>query len=103
MVAILFRPFGFIAQQIICPSNISILSVPDYSRNTSCALDMISMFHHYHWVDTTAGGHFFPEAMIRQVFSVSALACFNRYIYYCNLQFLNNVMINKTKVLLPHA
>ena len=81
----------------------SILSVPDYSRNTSCALDMISMFHHYHWVNTTAGGHFFPEAMIRQVVSASALACFNRYIYYCNLQFLNNVMINKTKVFLPHA
>jgi len=64
---------------------------------------MIFMFHHYHWVDNTAGGHFFPEAMIRQVVNASALACFNIYIYYCNLQFLNNVMINKTKVLLPHA
>jgi hypothetical protein len=26
-----------------------------------------------------------------------------RYIYYWNLQFLNNVIINKTKVLLPQA
>ena len=50
-----------------------------------------------------AGGHYFPEAMIRQVVSASALTCFNRYIYYYNLQFLNNVMINKTKVLLHHA
>jgi hypothetical protein len=28
---------------------------------------------------------------------------FIRYIYYWNLQFLNNVIINKTKVLLPQA
>jgi len=30
------------------------LSVPDegYSRNASCALNLISMFYYYHWVDT---------------------------------------------------
>jgi hypothetical protein len=33
----------------------------------------------------------------------SALTWFIIYIYYWNLQFLNNVSINKTKVLLPQA
>ena len=33
----------------------------------------------------------------------SALTWFIRYIYYWNLQFLNNVFINKAKVLLPKA
>jgi hypothetical protein len=35
--------------------------------------------------------------------SASALTWFVRYIYYGNLQFLNNVIINKTEVLLPQA
>ena len=37
----------------------------------------------------------------RSVVSTSALPWFIWYIYYWNLQFLNNVIINKTKVLLP--
>ena len=36
-------------------------------------------------------------------YHVSALTWFIRYIYYWNLQFLNNVIINETKVLLPQA
>jgi hypothetical protein len=44
-----------------------------------------------------------PEGIIRPVVSDSELTWFNRYIYYCNLQFLNNVINNKTKVLLPQA
>ena len=61
------------------------------------------MFYYYHWVDTSASGPLFPEGIIRPVVSVSALTWVIRYIYYWNLQFLNNVIINKTKILLPQA
>jgi hypothetical protein len=61
------------------------------------------MFYYYHWVDTSASGLLFPEGIIRPVVSVSALTWVIRYIYYWNLQFLNNVIINKTKILLPQA
>jgi hypothetical protein len=44
-----------------------------------------------------------PEGIIHPVVSAKALTWFIRYIYYWNLQFLNNVIINKTKVLLPQA
>ena len=44
-----------------------------------------------------------PEDIIRPVGSSSTMPWFIRYIYYWNLQFLNNVIINKTKVLLPRA
>jgi hypothetical protein len=44
-----------------------------------------------------------PEDIIRPVGNDSTLPWFIRYIYYWNLQFLNNVIINKTKVLLPQA
>ena len=54
----------------------------------------------YYWVNTSAGGVLVPESIIRPVVSASALTWFIRYIYYWNLQFLNNVSINKTKVLL---
>ena len=60
-------------------------------------------FYCYHWVDTTAGGISVQECSIRPVVSASALPRFIRYIYYWNLHFLNNVIINKTKVLLPQA
>ena len=54
-LAILFRPFGIIAPTTgIWLSNISMLSVPDegYSRNASCALNLIStfLFDHSHQV-----------------------------------------------------
>jgi hypothetical protein len=52
-------------------------------------------FYYYHWVDTSAGGLLVLDA--------SALTWFIRYIYYWNLQFLNNVIIHKTKALLPQA
>jgi hypothetical protein len=57
----------------------------------------------YDWVNTSAGGVFVPQGIIRPVISASALTWFIRYIYYWNLQFLNNVIINKTKALLPQA
>jgi len=50
----------------------------------------------YDWVNTSAGGVLVPEGIIRPVVSASALTWFIRYIYYWNLQFLNNVIINKT-------
>jgi hypothetical protein len=71
-------------------SNLSILSQPSsgtdegYSRNMLCALLV-------------------PEGIIRPVVSASALTWFIRYVYFWNLLFLNNVIINKTKVLLPRA
>ena len=57
----------------------------------------------YDWVYTSAGGVFVPHGIIRPVVSASVLTWFIRYIYYSNLQFLNNIIINKTKVLLPQA
>ena len=57
----------------------------------------------YDWVNTSAGGVFVPQGNIRPVVSASALTWFIRYIYYWKLQFLNNVIINKTKVLRPQA
>ena len=39
-----------------------------------------------------------PDSVIRPVVSVSSLTWVIRYIYYWNLQFLNNVIIIKTKV-----
>jgi hypothetical protein len=56
-----------------------------------------------YWVDTSAGGLLIPESIIRPVDSVSALKWFIRYIYFWNLQFLNHVIIFKTKVLLLDA
>ena len=51
ILAILFRPFGFLAPKgfkIIWLSNILDLSVPDegYCRNASCALHLIAMLYH---------------------------------------------------------
>jgi hypothetical protein len=53
------------------------------------------------WVDTSTGELLVPEGIICPVVSVSALTWFIRFSYYWNLQFLNNVIINKTKFLLP--
>jgi hypothetical protein len=59
--------------------------------------------YYFHWVDTSARGLFVYEGVIRPMVSVSALTWFIRYISYSNLQFLNNVVINKTKVPFPQA
>jgi hypothetical protein len=48
-----------------------------------------------------SGGLLVSEIIICPVVSVSALTWFIRYMYHWNLQFLNNVIIIKTKVLLP--
>ena len=58
-------------------------------------------FYYYHWVDTSVGELLVPEGNICPVVSASALTWFIRYIHYWYLQFLNNVIINKTKILLP--
>jgi hypothetical protein len=55
------------------------------------------------YIDTCAGGLLIPESIIRPVDSVSALKLLIRYIYFWNLQFLNNAIIFKTKVPLLHA
>jgi len=56
--------------------------------------------YHYHLVGTSAE---VPENIIRPVVSASKLTWSIRYIHYWNLQFLNNVIINQYKVLLPQA
>ena len=60
-------------------------------------------FYYYHRVDTSAGGLLDPECIICPVVSASALSWFITYVYFWNLHFLNNVIINQTKILLPHA
>ena len=60
-------------------------------------------FYYYHWVDTSTGGLLVPGGITRPVGSVSALIWFIRYVYFWNLLFLNNMIINKTKVLLPQT
>ena len=60
-------------------------------------------FYYYHSVDTSPGELLVPKGIIRPVFSSSALIWFISYINYWNLQFLNNVIINQTNVLLPQA
>jgi hypothetical protein len=44
-----------------------------------------------------------PEGIIRPVVSVLTLTWFITYVCYLKLQFLNNVIIIKSKSLLPHA
>jgi hypothetical protein len=60
-------------------------------------------FHYDDWVDISACGVLIPEGITHPVVSASVLTWFISYIYDGNLQFLNNVIINKTKVLLPQA
>jgi hypothetical protein len=60
-------------------------------------------FYYYHWFDTSAGGLLIPGGITRPVDSVSALIWFIRYVYFWNLLFLNTMIINKTKVLLPQT
>ena len=75
------------------------LGVPDegFSRNGRVRWVWNLRFYYYHWVDTTsAGGWLVLEGSIHPVISVSALTCFIRYIFYCNLQLLNYVFIMKT-------
>ena len=98
-----FRPFCFIAPKALNylafqPFD---MSVPDegYSRNALCALNLISTFYYYHWVDTSAGGILIIDGIILPVVSASELTWFIRYIYYWNLHLRNNVIINITKVL----
>ena len=113
-------------------ANITLLLSSHYkltSRNTSCALNFISTLSllsldrylcwwarpEYSWkiglwtlntnqsINQSADGLLVIEDIIRPLISASALTWFIRCIHYWNLQFLNNVIINKTKVLLHQA
>ena len=67
---------------------------------------MYYYFYYYQWVDISVGELSVPDGITRPVVNVSVLAGFIRYkmyIYYWNLQFLNNVIINKDIVLLLQA
>ena len=52
----------------------------------------------YNCVDSAAG-----KLLVRPVVWASAQTWFIRYIFYWNLQFLHNIIINKTKEILPHT
>jgi hypothetical protein len=69
----------------------------------SCALNLIFTFLLLSFGRYFCWWTIVPEDIFRPVVSASALTWFIIYIYYWNLQFLNNVIINKTKVLLPQA
>ena len=64
-------------------------------------LVMRTKFDIYHLFDASPDGLLVSDCIIRSVVNASALAWLKRYMYYSNLQFLNNVMINKTNVLIP--
>jgi hypothetical protein len=49
------------------------------------------------------GGLLVPDGISHQLVSIPSLTSFIRYIYYWNLQFLNNEIIIKTKVLFPQS
>jgi hypothetical protein len=66
-------------------------------------LVMRTKFDNYHLVGASPDGLLVSDCIIRSVVSDSALAWLIRYMYYWNLQFLNNVMINKTNVLIPQT
>jgi hypothetical protein len=55
------------------------------------------------WVDTSDSRLLIPGWIILPVDFVSALTWFMRYVYYWYLQFLNNVIIIKIKILLPQT
>ena len=57
-------------------------------------------FYYYHWVDSSCG-LLVPECIIRPVVRTLELPWFIRYIYNWNLQFLNNVIINKLRFSSP--
>ena len=44
---------------------------------------MSHYFHYYYWNDTTAGGLFVPECIIRTVVNISELTWFIKYINHC--------------------
>ena len=68
-----------------------------------CTIDIYEVFFYYHWIDTSVVRLFVSESIMGSVVSILALKWFIRYIYYRHLQFLNNVIINKRKVLLPQS
>jgi hypothetical protein len=57
----------------------------------------------YHWVNTSAGGLFVLEDIIRPVVSVLALSWFIRYIFITEIYSSEIVNQNKAKVLLPQS
>jgi hypothetical protein len=56
---------------------------------------MRTKFDIYHLVDASPDELLVSDCIIRSVVSTSPLTWLLRYIYYWNLQFLNNEMINK--------
>ena len=75
-------------------------TLEDYSRNASCALNLISTFL------LLSQGRYLCWWTIRpRVYHLPSGQCFGTVmVYYIwNLHFLNNVIINQTKILLPHA
>jgi hypothetical protein len=66
-------------------------SLTDDLLNRKAQQPLTSMLRFYIFI-TITGWTIVPEGIIRPVVSVSVLTWFIRYIYYWNLQFLNNVL-----------
>jgi hypothetical protein len=62
---------------------------------------MRTNFDIYQLIEASPGGLLDSDGIICSLVSDSTLAWLIKYIYCWNLQFLNNVMINKTNVLIP--
>jgi hypothetical protein len=73
------------------------LITPLVSSNCSCS----SLFNSPYGKELCTLNIFWLHKKITS-FSVSALTWLIRYIYYWNLQFLNNVFVLKTKILLTY-
>jgi hypothetical protein len=75
-----------IHMQGVCHTDRNVKLLHDFKEAWRSFLILISLL---------IGGVYVAEGITRPVVSVSALTWFHRYIYYWNLQFLNNVIINK--------
>ena len=96
-----------------CPNTVScaqccivsgfvIFIVPTVFCNFQLSIQ-ISRYSKHYWVDTSPGGLLVLAGILRSVVSAETLNWFIRYTYYWNVQFLYNVIIDKTKVLHSQA
>ena len=84
-------------------SSTSIVIIP-HEKSRSLLKDVRYLCcYYYHWVEISSGAPLVTESIISPVVSVSTLTWFIRYIYYWNMQFLNNVIMIKTNILLPRS
>jgi len=57
----------------------------DFDSHFKKKIILIRFFYYYQWINTSAGGLLFPDGIIHQVVSVSALTWFIRYIVFSEM------------------